>query len=702
MVSEVKTVRLRRIAILFGVVAVVSAAAYFWGAKDSGRVDSSTTSSSTTNNSTTVETATLQRSYASGDLTNTASAIRVSETAAPDLLMLAAKCYIQLGMSDEFGAVINEAKEKGVDSGSLQLAVDLFRIQAGDSGELGQQTIQQLEQRGVPKDDARRTVILGCLMRSDSTTAASLVNRWLQQHPDSLDLAYLRAMLAIAQSRWNDAETLLIDSIAKNEFHEMSYLALADLYSKPPGINHQKCRLVLKHCMQRFPENGDIAIQLARVNRELGDNAAASKILESLGSSRIVLFEKADVAFDMGQYAEATELMSKGGLSDVANFVWMIDADFRANFDPEGDFSSVLTQRAAVGATALALGGHSKQAATIFEFLFDRTARYLRIRDLQTKGDLSPNDQTIASKINALVSPAMNPGSPTLAGVSQDNAGDVLAPGNRLYADHCAACHGPTGDGLGISARYLFPGPRNFRDEPIRIVSTVNRIASDQDLARIIRDGLGGVSMPAFAQFSDEQIEQLIAVVRRFQVDGLRDQYERAMLEFDEESDDLVESGADESASDRWIKQRSTSGEPLEIPKFDDPSASAAANGKAVFGRAGCKQCHAASSDDGNHRLKLFDSLGRPLAIRSLVADRFRGGNSREQIYKRVVLGIPGTPHPAIGGLTESDILDIVQYVHELSQESHARKRPLTPATTNFQRRLQSQSDRSETLGAQH
>jgi mono/diheme cytochrome c family protein len=259
--------------------------------------------------------------------------------------------------------------------------------------------------------------------------------------------------------------------------------------------------------------------------------------------------------------------------------------------------------------------------------------------------------------------------------------------------DLCANCHGRTGDGLGISARHLFPAPRSFRDEPIRIVSTINGIASDQDLAKAIREGLGGVSMPAFPQLSDEQIEKLVAVVRRLQVDGLRNQYDRIMLEFEVESDDLDENGASESAADLWVKRRSTPSEPLKIPKFDDLSVSTTASGKAAFDRAGCKQCHTATSEGGNELLKFFDTLGRSVAIRNLVADRFRAGNSHEEIYKRVVLGMPGTPHPAISGLSEREIVDIVRYVRELSTESHENKKTLIPTTTNYQRRLQSQSN---------
>lgn len=640
-----------------------------------------------------LDTTALLRSYASGNLTGTAAAIRASGTTDADLLMLAASCYRHLGMMEKFQSVISEAKEKGVDSDTLKRATDLFNVEIGRFDEPAEQALLELEQRGIAKDHARHAVTMGSLMRGDLTGATDMIDQWYLEEPDSRELRYLRAMLASSQSRWNEAETLLLDSIASNEQHELSYVALANMYSEPPNVNLEKCRLVFQQCLLRFPENNRIDVPLARVNRKSANYADASEILKTQELSQLVLFEMADIAFETGQYAESIELMSKGGLSDTDSFVSMIDMAFRTNVGPASGSVLELSQRAKSGAVALALGGRDKDAAVVFDFIFDRAARLSRFGDLRIKSELSPNDPTITDEIKAVVSPAFDPDRPTLAGTSPDHEEEVLTPGDRLYMDLCANCHGRTGDGLGISSRHLFPAPRSFRDEPIRIVSTVNRIASDQDLAKAIREGMGGVSMPAFPQLSDEQIEQIVAVVRLQQVDGLRNQYRRKMLEVGIESDDLDDNGTSGSAIDLWIKQRSTPGEPLKIPEFDDRSVYTAANGQAAFDRGACKQCHPASAEGGNELLKFFDTLGRPVAIRNLVADRFRAGNSHEEIYKRVVLGIPGTPHPTISGLSESEIVDIVRYVHELSTESHENKKTLIPTTTNYQRRLQSQSN---------
>lgn len=660
-------------------IAITLIVVYFWRANDASRVNDVTALDSTA----------LQRNYASGNLSSTAAAILESGTTDADLLMLAASCYRHLGMVNEFQAVMDDAKGKGIDSGILKRGTDLFNVQTGNFEGPAARALLELEQSGIAENDARRAAIMGSLMRSDLAGASGLIDQWHLQEPDSVELQHLRAMLATSQSNWEEAETLLLDSIAKNDQYELSYLALADLYSQPPSTSLEKCRLVFEQCMLRFPENGGVAVRLARVNRELGNNGTAVKVLATQQPSQPVLFEQADNAFDTGRYNESIELMSQAGLSGKASFDSIVDLTFRMYLGGTRSSADELSQRAKTGAIALALGGRREESADVFEFVLDRAARLSRIHDLKLKGQLSPNDPLIASEFETMVAPAINPGCPTLPGTSHDEQDAGLTAGDRLYREHCAACHGRTGDGLGVSTRNLFPAPRNFRDEPIRIVSTVNRIASDQDLARAIREGQHGVSMPAFPQFSDEQLEELVAVVRRLQVDGLRDQYDRTMLDLGFESDGLEEDEEAERARSRWVEQRSTPGEPLQIPDFDDHSGYTTLSGKTAFDRAGCKQCHAASIQDGNALPIFFDTLGRRVAIRYLDTDRFRSGNSRAEIYKRIVLGIPGTPHPAISGLSESEIMDIVQYVHDLSRESHETDGSDIQTTTNYERRLQ-------------
>jgi len=85
---------------------------------------------------------------------------------------------------------------------------------------------------------------------------------------------------------------------------------------------------------------------------------------------------------------------------------------------------------------------------------------------------------------------------------------DAQAEAQKTFAMVCARCHGPGGGGDGLSPSLAAP-PRNFRD------ASFHRERSDEDLARVIREGKGG--MPPFRSvYTPEQITALVQVIRGF------------------------------------------------------------------------------------------------------------------------------------------------------------------------------------------
>ena len=86
---------------------------------------------------------------------------------------------------------------------------------------------------------------------------------------------------------------------------------------------------------------------------------------------------------------------------------------------------------------------------------------------------------------------------PVAAFGQHDTAADI-ADGARAFRDNCANCHGPDGDGIdGVDL-----GRGQFR-----------RASSDEDLVRIIRNGIPDTPMPP-SNFSDEQAAQIVAYLR--------------------------------------------------------------------------------------------------------------------------------------------------------------------------------------------
>jgi mono/diheme cytochrome c family protein len=73
----------------------------------------------------------------------------------------------------------------------------------------------------------------------------------------------------------------------------------------------------------------------------------------------------------------------------------------------------------------------------------------------------------------------------------------------------CASCHGEKGDGRGPMSGMFDPPPRNFRCK-----ETVNGIPDGQ-LFWIIRFGSPGASMPPHPRFSDAEVWELVAYLRK-------------------------------------------------------------------------------------------------------------------------------------------------------------------------------------------
>ena len=78
------------------------------------------------------------------------------------------------------------------------------------------------------------------------------------------------------------------------------------------------------------------------------------------------------------------------------------------------------------------------------------------------------------------------------------SAAPDLARGQTLYAQHCAACHGATGDGKGPDATGMDPPPIAFTDE------SRARERSLFALYQVIEQGLDGTGMRSFADLSPQ------------------------------------------------------------------------------------------------------------------------------------------------------------------------------------------------------
>ena len=89
-------------------------------------------------------------------------------------------------------------------------------------------------------------------------------------------------------------------------------------------------------------------------------------------------------------------------------------------------------------------------------------------------------------------------------------AGNAMA-GKALYELRCVGCHGEKGDGKGPAAELVVPKPRDFTTGLYKIRTSANKAPTDQDLFRIITDGMPGTSMPSWAVLPDKERWNLVA-----------------------------------------------------------------------------------------------------------------------------------------------------------------------------------------------
>jgi DMSO reductase family type II enzyme heme b subunit len=236
----------------------------------------------------------------------------------------------------------------------------------------------------------------------------------------------------------------------------------------------------------------------------------------------------------------------------------------------------------------------------------------------------------LAAAVVALVFAA-----PALVGAQ---AGDANA-GKAVYALKCIGCHGDKGDGKGPAAELLMPKPRDFTSGIYKIRTTAGKMPSDQDLFRIITEGMPGTSMPPWAVLPEKERWNLVAYIKAFAADKFKEAPKK-----------------------------------LELPKEVASSAESIKRGKEMFEAIECNKCHGTDGRaDGPSRAELKDEWGHPIAPANLTKRwTFRGGPTRTEIATRLAAGVLGTPMPTFIDSVEKpeDIWHLTNYILSLGPDS--------------------------------
>ncbi len=337
--------------------------------------------------------------------------------------------------------------------------------------------------------------------------------------------------------------------------------------------------------------------------------------------------------------------------------------------------------------------------------------------------DSAPDQASIATVVGDLFGTPNEPQVPDFASrlldreklvraagpISSDQAGNHFG----LYREHCATCHGIEGGGAGPAAALLNPYPRDFRHGVFKFKSTHRADKpTAADLQRVLRRGIPGTAMPSFATIGDDDLEALVQYVVYL---SLRGQTERKLIDrwsAGDLNDDELVAAAGEIAADVVAAWESAAGQIVDVPPLPSLAGDGALwwqdsdrieRGRELFHGplANCASCHGKGGDGEAVTLDFDDwtkeyttKLGigpadsaaleplrsagalrpRQLVPRKLAWNVFHGDNSDEGLYRRLVVGIAGSPMPGLlvnekpggVGVEPDDVWSIIAYIRSL------------------------------------
>jgi len=210
--------------------------------------------------------------------------------------------------------------------------------------------------------------------------------------------------------------------------------------------------------------------------------------------------------------------------------------------------------------------------------------------------------------------------------------------GKQLYLKFCSQCHGEKGDGEGYATPHLYPRPRNFTTGKYKIRTTPNQaLPTHQDLVNIIRRGMPYTSMPAWPSLTDQEVSDLAYFVTSF--------------------------------SPEFSKPESAP-QAVSLPSAPKVTKESIEQGKKLYEETGCIKCHGTlGRGDGPSAPTLVDDLGHSIRPADLAQSwTFRGGATREDIFRAMTTGLNGTPMPGfLDALQPEQRWAITDFIDSLS-----------------------------------
>ncbi len=225
---------------------------------------------------------------------------------------------------------------------------------------------------------------------------------------------------------------------------------------------------------------------------------------------------------------------------------------------------------------------------------------------------------------------------------------ELLARSKRAYENLCAPCHGKDGRGDGEAARFLNPKPRDFTAGKFALVSTWERVPTDEDLFCTISRGMPGSAMPPYGSLPESERWGLVYYVKSFAEAPL-----------------VVQPPTDPKGD----------GQPgtgiIRVPP-EPPFTAEVRTGALELYADGCASCHG-ETGKGDGVQDQRDEKGYPTRPRDLTLGVFKGSANPEDLYRRIIAGMPGTPMPMNDWAYGDDAWRLVHLIRSWSSATPIR-----------------------------
>ncbi len=569
--------------------------------------------------------------------------------------VILARCYRYWQQKDRFDAALRSAEENEAPPELIACESELGRISWGDLPEDPETRLVAMMESGASSSDVCTAFVFGYLYQNDPGRAEGLLNRWDEAYPGEANSAYLQGIFWRSMGDFTLARDGFEKAVERQPRHELARTALAELFE---GLEDLEQALVHRLILaQRNPTNEPARLSVAELLRKTGRAGDAHRVAAPLAQqttpSADALWELGEIALQLGDYEEARRRFREARMDPADGYRSVLaSATAMALQGDQANSQALLTAVESYG-TAIVLEGDAREGERLIDQLNAVFDRLQRTNYLRSRLTANPNDGSAARHLAALsATPLLSP---------DEEPNDATAKsGPELYSRHCAVCHGDNGDGNGRAARHLYPRSKNLQSGGFRLIRTLSGVPSLPDVEATIRHGMPGSSMPPFEDLDPTDVTLLAEEVLRLYRKGIRDQLVASMIAEGEETD--------EDEIRETVAELTTPGEFAVVPALGTSSPETVARGREVYDRMACVHCHG-NHGSGPSDTLLVDDEGRLTSSRDLAREPLKGGEDPEAVYLRLLLGMPGTPHPSCPGLTESEAADLVHFCLSLRKE---------------------------------